>query len=156
MDDIQSELSALSRLGSQVGGAYPRVYCKPHEVARFDVHRAQYAVFWRTGNGSWSAIYRGPDRRRALETFRKFPKGAAYVEMRDALTDELIGERGRYEFDSEISELLAQAARCTDDERTTQRVTTRGGARSIKTGRRELLLKRAAALYMCCHLPGGD
>jgi hypothetical protein len=92
----------------------------------------------------------------AAPIVRKFPKGAAYVEMRDALTDELIGERGRYEFDSEISELLEQAAQCADDETTRQRVTTRRGKRSIETNRRALLLQRAAALYMCCHLPGGD
>lgn len=156
MDDIRDELRGLSRIGSQVGGAYPRVYCKPHEVQRSDVHRARYAVLWRTGNGSWSACYRGADRKRALTSFRKFPKGAAYVEMRDALTDELIGEMGRYDFSSEISELLEMAARCSDKEKTTQRVTTRGGKRSLETWRRELLLKRAAALYMCCHLPGGD
>jgi hypothetical protein len=153
MDDMHKELSALSRIGSQVGGAYPKVYGAPRP---FDMHRARYATFWRTGNGAWSAIYRGADRQRALSIFRKFPKGAAYVEMRDALTDELIGERGRYEFDSEISELLEQAAQCADDETTRQRVTTRRGKRSIETNRRALLLQRAAALYMCCHLPGGD
>lgn len=153
MDDIHRELGALSRIGSQVGGAYPKVYgyARP-----FDVHRARYAVLWRTGNGSWSACYRGADRQRALTSFRKFPKGAAYVEMRDALTDELIGEMGRFDYRSEISELLEQAARCTDDEVTSQRVMTRSGIRSIRANRRQLLLKRAAALYMCCHLPGGD
>lgn len=156
MNDMHKELSALSRIGSQVGGAYPRVYCKPHERQAYDVHRARYAVLWRTGNNSWSACYRGADRQRALTCFRKFPKGAAYVEMRDALTDELLGEIGRYDFSSEISELLSQAAQCADDEVTNQRVNTRSGKRSIRANRRELLLKRAAALYMCCHLPGGD
>jgi hypothetical protein len=153
MEDLAIESRALSRIGSQVGGAFPKVY---GARALCDVHRARYAAYWRTGNGSWSAIYRGPDRARAVAAFRKFPKGAAYVEMRDALTDELIGEMGRYDFSSEISELLEQAARCDEYETTSQRVTTRAGKRRLETNRRELLLKRAAALYMCCHLPGGD
>jgi hypothetical protein len=76
--------------------------------------------------------------------------------MRDALTGELLGEMGRFDFDSEISELMEQAARCDAYETTTQRVSTRAGKRRLETNRRELLLKRAAALYMCCHLPGGD
>jgi hypothetical protein len=153
MEDLRDVSRALSAIGSQVGGAYPKVY---GHARPFDVHRARYCVFWRTGNGSWSALYRGADRQRALTAFRKFPKGGAYVEMRDALTDELIGETGRYDYSSEISELLEKAARCGDDEITSQRVTTSSGKRTIRTSRRQLLLKQAAALYACCHLPGGD
>jgi hypothetical protein len=153
MEDLAVESRALSRIGSQVGGAYPKVY---GARAVCDVHRARYAAYWRTGNGSWSAIYSGADRARAVAAYRKFPKGAAYVEMRDALTGELLGEMGRFDFDSEISELMEQAARCDAYETTTQRVSTRAGKRRLETNRRELLLKRAAALYMCCHLPGGD
>lgn len=153
MQDLRREARALSRVRAQLGDWFPRVY---GERIRADVHGARYAVFWRTGNGNWSCLYRGEDRRRALTAFRKFPKGAAYVEMRCALTGELIGEQGRNDFDSEISELIEAAQLCSDDETATVVCATRGGARRRQVNKRQLLMQRAAVLYAACHLPGGD
>lgn len=157
MEDLHDVSRALSSISSQCGDWFPKVY---GNRVRADKHGARYTVFVRTfdafGTGDYARLFVTHDRQRALTCFRKFPKDVAYVEMRDALTDALIGECGRFDYRSEISELLDAAARCSDDDICSQRVQTRSGKRTIRTSRKQLLMKQAAALYAATFLPGGE
>lgn len=133
---------------SQLSDWYPKVWGADQHGG------AIYEVFWHTGNGGYSRSYRGTDRAAAVSRFRKFPNGAAFITMRDAVSDELIGEMGRHDYSKEVAVLMRIANSIALDETTVQVVDTRDGKRRLHVNRRALLLKQAAALWAMSHLPG--
>lgn len=107
-----------------------------------------YSVFWLTGNGGYSRCFKSSSREEAYVMFRKFPKGAAFIQMRDSVSDELIGEEGRNDYMQTVRALVTRAEQVTGD------VAVMCGGVRIWMTRREQLLKQAGILFAACQLPG--
>lgn len=136
MDDIREHAPVMTR--DSLISQYPQVY------GRKQRGRYTYRVYWLTGNESWSCALVTPIRSDAERLFRKFTNGQAYWEMRDTLTDQLLGEHGRNNhLLATVADIWQRAIHATGY--------ARYGNRYI--ARKQALIEQARAIAIACVVP---
>lgn len=151
--DLEDMQRVLSDTSGSLASTYPKIWGR-HEASAY-----VYQVWRRCGNGNWSSMMRTHDREAALRLYHASVGVERYVDMRSALSMELVGEMGRAgpEVTEALEKVLDEIEGCDPymDTRVAVSAWREGSQQLIHQGRNrmELLHHQAAALMAMCYLP---